>query len=446
MARPGHGQVLERNTKRGRVYALRFHAYGARQYVTLGSNEDGWNRQRAQRELENVLVDVRRGIWKPTLPEPGTPPPIDPTFHEFSSAWLAEIAPSLRPRTVEDYTWALSYHLLPFFAKHRLAQITVAEVDRYRSQKVSAERLSATSINKTLTRLGQILDVAEERELIARNPMRVNRRRRKLRVANVRRSYIDKAAHVRALLDAAGRLDREARADQATPRRAILATLALAGLRIGELLDMRWRDVDLASGTLLVGRSKTAAGVRDIALLPLLRDELAALKATRDPRPDDLVFGTTRGNRQTATNVRQRVLGRSIARANEQLGQGGWPLLPDGLTLHSLRRTYASLLFAIGRTAPEVMAQLGHADARLTLRIYAQAMSQEPGERERLQALVDGGSLGTKRHWSQSANVDVPLGDDPLVSESAEFAATSSMEPDGLEPSTSCLQSRRSPS
>jgi hypothetical protein len=118
--------------------------------------------------------------------------------------------------------------------------------------------------------------------------------------------------------------------------------------------------------------------------------------------------------------------------------------LPDGLTLHSLRRTYASLLFAIGRTAPEVMAQLGHADARLTLRIYAQAMSQEPGERERLQAVVDGGSLGTKRHWSQSADADVPLGDDLLASESAEFAATSSMEPDGIEPSTSCLQSRRS--
>ena len=204
--------------------------------------------------------------------------------------------------------------------------------------------------------------------------------------------------------------------------------MAKVHLRRRQLERLRWLLLQLGvdGGYSIVpgGRGCTVLASSRLALAPR-RVELAALKATRDPRPDDLVFATTRGNRQTATNVRQRVLGRSIARANEQLGKGGWPPLPDGLTLHSLRRTYASLLFAIGRTAPEVMAQLGHADARLTLRIYAQAMSQEPGERERLQAVVDGGSLGTKRHWSQSADADVPLCDDLRVSESAEFAATS---------------------
>ena len=109
--------------------------------------------------------------------------------------------------------------------------------------------------------------------------------------------------------------------------------------------------------------------MRDVALLPLLRDELATLKAVRDPESSELVFGTTRGRPQGATNIRQRVLHRAITRANEQLEETGTSPLPAGLTLHSLRRTYASLLFAIGRTAPEVMSQLGHADARLTLGI-----------------------------------------------------------------------------
>ena len=67
--------------------------------------------------------------------------------------------------------------------------------------------------------------------------------------------------------------------------------------------------------------------------------------------------------------------------------------------MHSLRRTHAALLFALGRSAPEVMAQLGHTGARLTLRVYARAMSQDHGERERLQTLVNGHSLGTNRHW-----------------------------------------------
>src|SRR2546423_15600325 len=66
---------------------------------------------------------------------------------------------------------------------------------------------------------------------------------------------------------------------QHVPRRAILATLTLAGLRIGELIELRWRDVNLADGWITVGAAKTDAGVRRIDLLPTLRDELRALKA-----------------------------------------------------------------------------------------------------------------------------------------------------------------------
>jgi hypothetical protein len=155
---------------------------------------DGWTRQKAETELDNVLADIRRGIWQPPQPvEPPPEPEPEPTFHEFASAWLAEAEPGLRPNTVLDYRWQLTHHLLPFFAKHRLTEITVAEVDRYRVAKVREGRLNATSINKTLTRLGQILDVAEERELISRNPMSVNRRRRKLK-ASASRPW-SRAAH-----------------------------------------------------------------------------------------------------------------------------------------------------------------------------------------------------------------------------------------------------------
>jgi hypothetical protein len=59
------GQVLERRWKSGRGYALRFRAYGERQYLTLGLESDGWTRRRAQKELANVMADVRRGLWVP---------------------------------------------------------------------------------------------------------------------------------------------------------------------------------------------------------------------------------------------------------------------------------------------------------------------------------------------------------------------------------------------
>jgi hypothetical protein len=81
-------------------------------------------------------------------------------------AFIAARQGELGEATIADYAWQLSNHLLPFFHAHRLPQISVAEVDRYREFKVRERVLSAESINKTITRLGQILAVAEERDLI----------------------------------------------------------------------------------------------------------------------------------------------------------------------------------------------------------------------------------------------------------------------------------------
>lgn len=64
--------------------------------------------------------------------------------------------------------------------------------------------------------------------------------------------------------------------------------------------------------------------------------------------------------------------------------------MPERLTPHSLRRTFASLLYALGENPAVVMAEMGHTDPGLALAIYAQAMRRDEGEVERLQALVDG--------------------------------------------------------
>ena len=70
MARRSEGQVVERHWKSGRGYALRFRAYGERQYLTLGPETEDWNRKRAEEELANVMADVRRGIWVPPMRRP----------------------------------------------------------------------------------------------------------------------------------------------------------------------------------------------------------------------------------------------------------------------------------------------------------------------------------------------------------------------------------------
>ena len=128
--------------------------------------------------------------------------------------------------------------------------------------------------------------------------------------------WLDSAEQIAALLDAAGELDREARADQRVPRRAILSTLVFTGMRIGELIELRWRDVNLADGTITVRASKTDAGMRRMDLLPVLQDELATHKAGVTAHSDDRVFPTRRGGAMNDSNVRNRILDRAVTRAN----------------------------------------------------------------------------------------------------------------------------------
>ena len=115
---------------------------------------------------------------------------------------------------------------------------------------------------------------------------------------------------------------------------------------------MRWRDVDLAGGWLTVGQSKTDAGRRKVKIRPVLRDVLAELRArAQGSGPDALVFGTAAGKPQNPSNIRERVLARTVKRANERLQEVGEPPLP-ALTPHGLRRSFASLLYGIGESPP----------------------------------------------------------------------------------------------
>jgi integrase len=331
-----------------------------------------------------------------------------PTFHEFASGWFdrqkiegGRRGGGLTHRGIADLEWRLSVHLLPFFKSMRLDAITVEDVDRYRLGKVKAGKLNATSINKMLATLSAILETAVEYELIARNA--AHGRRRRLPAVTPPRTSLDRAEHIAALLSAAGELDAEAVVRHGQ-RRALLATLTFAGLRIGEALALRWRDVDLARGTIIVRAAKTDAGVRTVNILPVLRDELAAYSARAKGDPDALVFGTSTGTPQCAENVRYRLLAKAVDRANVKLAKAGEELLPI-LTPHSLRRTFASVLFAIGETPPYVMAQMGHTTATLTLAMYARQMNRRDGEPERLKALVEGANW--QRIGSSSNIVDL---------------------------------------
>jgi integrase len=421
MARKAKGEVVPREWKSGRGFALRLTAYGKRHYLTLGLERDGWTRERAGIELDNIMADVRRGIW--VAPEkPGRRPEAlaaseageveKVLFPAFAGGLLRSRKGRHSDRHHGYLEWGLK-HLEPFFATVTPAQIDAEMVDAYAAAKLAEGRelaeaiergrplrdgrgmvrkpLSPVSINKTIDVLAWVLGFAVEyrkRTGVTENVAAGKKRR--VGEPPRRPVHLDSAEQIEAILDAAEELDGDLRFSL-TERRVIVATFIFSGPRDIEIGHMLWRDVDLANGRIMVGRSKTQAGLREVAMLPIERDVLAAHKASSPHTdPDDLVCPTSDGTVRSRKNLCAGVVAPVLRRADELLVARGHVPLPKGVSPHKLRHTFASILIATGVDVASVKEQLGHTDAKFTLNVYTHMMARSPEERARLRALVEG--------------------------------------------------------
>jgi integrase len=375
------------------TYSLRFRVGRRRQTLTLGTDTEGWTYRKAEHKLEDVLAQVRAGVWQPPrlAGDNGT----EVTFHEFASEWTEARKGEVRANTHVGYEWALRKHLLPFFAGYVVSDIDVRAVDAYREHKLAQrERIRAaaaagrpssgkrgrrrvpisnSTLNKTLRILASILDSAVERQLLATNPARGKRRR--LKVAKPARPSLERD-ELAELIAVAELMDRAARLDRRIGRRTMIAVMAKTGLRVTELCELRWSCVDLKRGQLVIRQAKTDAGRRDVDLTDEVIDALASWRAERDPKSlDELVFPTALGTPRNKDNVRKHVLAPVIKRATELRTKRGALPFP-AITPHALRRTYISLMLEAGAPVHYVMGQVGHEDSKTTLEIYAQVQKR----------------------------------------------------------------------
>jgi integrase len=116
---------------------------------------------------------------------------------------------------------------------------------------------------------------------------------------------------------------------------------------------------DLVAARLRVRQSKTDACIRCVDLLPVLDSELTALREAQGSPTAGPVFPSAAGTRQDRNRMRNRMLGKAVERANKSLADAKLVALPEGLTLHALRRTFASVLVALGRDPAYVMGRWG---------------------------------------------------------------------------------------
>jgi integrase len=166
--------------------------------------------------------------------------------------------------------------------------------------------------------------------------------------------------------------------------RPVWATALYAGLRRGELMALRWEDVDLAAGVIRVERSyddkgrveiepKSRAGRRTVPIVGALRDILVEHKAWQG-RDSGLVFGATPETPFQPSNLWRR--------AQRAWGRAG--LEPIGL--HEARHTFASVLIAAGVNAKAITTYMGHASIQTTYDLYGKLM---PGSESEAAALVE---------------------------------------------------------
>jgi integrase len=236
-------------------------------------------------------------------------------------------------RSVDVYR-ALAVHLRKALGNIEASKLTRPMVEVAYSQM----SLSAGTLTVMHRLLSAAFNGAVDVGLLQRNPVRGARIPR--RTSPVAPRNVDGTAFRRLL--------NEARKD---PRNGPLVLLALAtGMRRAELAGLRWEDWDPVAGTLRVGKSKTKAGVRLVAIDP-----------SHLPQPVQTtgwIFPGRGGSRQ-----RDDALSRRAQRVLTRAGVSG--------TLHTLRHTHASILLAEGVPLPAVARRLGHASPATTLRIYA---------------------------------------------------------------------------
>jgi integrase len=273
-----------------------------------------------------------------------------------------------KPSAIRSYERALHDRVLPELGAKRLGDVQRRDV-QHLADELLGEDLDPSTVRNVLMPLRVIFRRAIEDGDLAVNPTG------HLRLPAVRGRRERIASPEEAALLLAALPDRD---------RAVWATALYAGLRRGELMALRWEDVDLAKAVIHVERAydekgrvhiepKSRAGRRTIPIIGTLREELLAHKS-REGRDSGLVFGSS-GDRPFVTSNLWR-------RAQVAWRRAG--LNPIGL--HEGRHTFASTLIAAGVNAKAITTYMGHASIQTTYDLYGKLM---PGSEAEAAALVD---------------------------------------------------------
>lgn len=305
------------------------------------------------------VASVPMAVSVGVAPAPAPAPPVTtPTFADFSVTWRAEMAPQWRRlhRTSVDTIFAT--HLLPAFGDKPLATISKAGVLAFRAELVKLpgrgnRTLSPATTNKVFGLLRQcLMEGCNRYDLpdIFRGVRRLKARRPEVHPLS---------------MEEVEKIEKTIRPDF----RDYFLTRIYTGMRSGEINGLKWRYVDFDAGLILVRETfssgeveqnaKTETSLRDIPMLPMVRDALQRQWAVRKP-DSEYVFTSREGNPIDANNFANRVW---------------YPLLRylgiEKRRPYQTRHTTATLMLASGENPEWIARLMGHANTQMLFTVYS---------------------------------------------------------------------------
>ncbi len=318
-------------------------------------------KREAENERAKWLVEIERG----TAIEGSKM-----TVGEYLDHWLATIARhSVRETSYQAYETTICVHVKPALGSIALQRLTPAQVQEFYANALTAGR-SAVVVHKCHLRLSQALRQAVRWQMVSRNvcdavdPPRVTHKQAATWTAEEVKKFLVFAEK-----------------DGYHP----YWLLAVAtGMRRGELLGLRWQDIDIARSRVHVRQSVTVGNKgapifqepktpKARRVIPIPVEVAAALQAHRVRqnairlacdawRDHDLVFTVADGGPINPGNLLRNL--RALAKKAE---------IPP-LNIHALRHTHATLLLQQGQNAKVIQERLGHANISMTLSTYAHVL------------------------------------------------------------------------
>jgi integrase len=358
--RPPTGHVFRVERSRGPCWYAKYRMPDGRQvqkklgpaWTDRGRPAVGYYTKRlAEAWLRELLDDARRGTL-PGLIRNGA------TFADAAAEYLryVEHDRGRKPSTIRGYRSAISAHLIPEFGPTPVEDVTTQAIERW----IAGFAGSVRTRNKLLIQLHGILGRAKKVYGLRENAAAEVEKFQATRSGDIQ---VFSPEEVVALV----------RAASSQQDGAIFLTAAFTGLRMGELLALRWRDIDFSGNTIRVRASyylgqlttPKSGKVRAVPLAPDVASALAAL-AQREHwlQDDDLVFAGGTGGYLDGSALRRRY--------KQALGGAG--LRP--LRFHDLRHTFGTRMIAKADIR-RVQEWMGHADIQTTMRYLHYAPCDE---------------------------------------------------------------------